>query len=130
MRRRTCTQAIGPSPMLNLAARARPYLGAVVLTAGLLTAGGIYSATRMPSGDLPESEVEARPGALLAAGLSAADLADQIGKAHVLQPVGRIERPPLAFQILVNTYGQSVQHIEDLMITTRNNQALPLHNLA
>src|SRR5262249_34857474 len=54
----------------------------------------------------------------------------QIGKAHVLQPVGRIERPPLAFQILVNTYGERVHKIEDLMITVRNNQALPLHNLA
>src|SRR5262249_51173682 len=40
--------------MFNLAARARPYLGAVVLTAVLLTAGGIYSATRMPSGIYPE----------------------------------------------------------------------------
>ena len=40
--------------MLNLASRARPYFGAVVLTVGLLTAGGIYSATRMPSGVYPE----------------------------------------------------------------------------
>ena len=40
--------------MLNLASRARPYFGAVVLTAALLTAGGIYSATRMPSGVYPE----------------------------------------------------------------------------
>src|SRR5438105_9954798 len=40
--------------MLNLASRARPYFGAVVLICGLLTAGGIYSATRMPSGVYPE----------------------------------------------------------------------------
>src|ERR1700682_3719812 len=40
--------------MFNLAARARPYFGAVVLTAALLTAGGIYSATRLPSGVYPE----------------------------------------------------------------------------
>src|SRR6267143_2683561 len=40
--------------MFNIAAKARPYFGAVVLTAGLLTAGGIYSATRMPSGVYPE----------------------------------------------------------------------------
>ena len=40
--------------MFNLASKARPYFGAVVLTAGLLTAGGIYSATRMPSGVYPE----------------------------------------------------------------------------
>src|SRR5919109_4426168 len=40
--------------MINLAAKARPYFGAVVLTCALLTAGGIYSATRMPSGVYPE----------------------------------------------------------------------------
>src|SRR5919198_3662257 len=40
--------------MLNLATKARPYFGAVVLTCGLLTAGGVYSATRMPSGVYPE----------------------------------------------------------------------------
>src|SRR5438309_356278 len=42
------------SPMLNLASRVRPYFGAVVLTVALLTAGGIYSYTRMPSGVYPE----------------------------------------------------------------------------
>src|SRR6516165_8026045 len=41
-------------PMLNLASKMRPYLGAVVLTVGLLTAGGIYSATQMPSSVYPE----------------------------------------------------------------------------
>src|SRR5260370_34319456 len=40
--------------MFNLASKARPYLGAVVLTALLLTGGGIYSAWRMPSSVYPE----------------------------------------------------------------------------
>src|SRR5438309_7583868 len=40
--------------MLNLASRVRPYFGAVVLTTALLTAGGSYSYTRMPSGVYPE----------------------------------------------------------------------------
>src|SRR5947207_914468 len=40
--------------MFSLASRARPYLGAVVLSTLLLTAGGIYCATRMPSGVYPE----------------------------------------------------------------------------
>src|SRR3989442_1445432 len=40
--------------MLNLATKARPYFGAVVLTVALLSAAGIYSATRMPSGVYPE----------------------------------------------------------------------------
>src|SRR3954451_8465891 len=39
---------------MNLATKARPYFGAVVLTCALLTAGGIYSATRMPSSVYPE----------------------------------------------------------------------------
>src|SRR5947207_4392279 len=40
--------------MISFASKARPYLGAVVLTAGLLTAGGVYSALRMPSSVYPE----------------------------------------------------------------------------
>src|SRR5262245_17623657 len=40
--------------MFNIAAKARPYFGAVVLTTALLTAGGIYSYTRMPSSVYPE----------------------------------------------------------------------------
>src|SRR5947209_3512539 len=40
--------------MLQLASKARPFFGAVVLTAGLLTVGGVYSALRMPSGVYPE----------------------------------------------------------------------------
>src|SRR5713101_10029935 len=38
----------------SLASRARAYFGALVLTGALLTAGGIYSYTRMPSGVYPE----------------------------------------------------------------------------
>src|SRR5438132_1606884 len=40
--------------MFNLASKARPYFGALVVLAALLTAGGIYSVTRMPSGVYPE----------------------------------------------------------------------------
>src|SRR5262249_21854935 len=40
--------------MFNIAAKARPYFGAVVLTTALLTAGGVYSYTRMPSSVYPE----------------------------------------------------------------------------
>src|ERR1041384_4916194 len=40
--------------MLNLASKARPYFGAVLCTVLMLTAGGIYSVTRMPSGVYPE----------------------------------------------------------------------------
>ena len=38
----------------NLGSFARPYFGALVLTTGLLTAGGVYSYTQMPSSVYPE----------------------------------------------------------------------------
>src|SRR5262249_11462989 len=81
-------------------------------------------------GDVREIEVEVRPNDLLAAGMSAADLADAIGKAHRLEPVGRIEGQPLAFQILVNTEGTTAYHIEQLVVATRNNQPLRVGDLA
>src|SRR6516164_9868526 len=40
--------------MISFASKARAYFGALVLTGALLTAGGIYSYTRMPSGVYPE----------------------------------------------------------------------------
>src|SRR6516165_1037245 len=40
--------------MFSLASKARPYFGAVVLSCVLLTAGGVYSALRMPSSVYPE----------------------------------------------------------------------------
>src|SRR5258708_240286 len=40
--------------MISFASKARPYFGAVVLSVGLLTAGGVYSALRMPSSVYPE----------------------------------------------------------------------------
>jgi multidrug efflux pump subunit AcrB len=81
-------------------------------------------------GDQREIEVIARPDDLLAAGLSAADLADQIGKVHRLQPVGRVENPPLAFQILVNTQAETARQIEELVVATKYNQPLQVKDLA
>jgi multidrug efflux pump subunit AcrB len=81
-------------------------------------------------GDLREIIVGARADDLFAAGLSAADLADQIGKVHRLQPVGRIEHPPLAFQVLVNTQGETAKQIENLIISTKNNQPLRVRDVA
>src|SRR5258708_23127506 len=75
-------------------------------------------------GDIREIEVEARPNDLLAAGLSAADLADQIGRLYRLQPVRRIERPPFALQLLVNTQSELARNRENLVIATTHNQPL------
>lgn len=81
-------------------------------------------------GDLREIEVEVRPNDLLAIGMSAADLADQIGKVHRLQGVARIEREPFAFQILVNTQVDTAREIEELVISTKSNQQVRVRDVA
>ncbi|HZT81419.1 MAG TPA: efflux RND transporter permease subunit, partial [Gemmataceae bacterium] len=81
-------------------------------------------------GDLREIEVEVRPDDLLAAGLSAADLADRIGKEHRLQPVGRIEQGPFAFQVLVNTQAEKAREIEELVVSTKGGQQLRVRDVA
>src|SRR3954468_13336250 len=60
-------------------------------------------------GDVREIEVICRPDDLLAHGLSAADVADQIGQLTPLAPVGRIENQPLAFQIIVNNQAKKAR---------------------
>jgi multidrug efflux pump subunit AcrB len=81
-------------------------------------------------GDLREILVEARPDDLLAAGLTVADLADKINKAHRLQPAGRIEHPPLSYQVLVNTQAETSKQIEDLVISTKSNHPLRVRDVA
>src|SRR5260370_12804561 len=75
-------------------------------------------------------EVEGRRDDLLAAGISAADLGDKISKLYRFQPVGRIERPPFAWQIIVNTQSQAAREIQDLVVTTKNNQPLHVRDVA
>ena len=81
-------------------------------------------------GNIREIVVEARPSDLLQHGLSAADLADQISKAHRMQPVGRSERPPLAFQLVINNQSESARGIEELVISTNGNQPLLVRDVA
>jgi len=88
----------------------------------------LYS--NVAGGDVREFKVEPRPDDLLAAGISAADLADQIGKAHRLQSVGRIEEPPFAFQLLVNTQAVKAFELEELVIGLKNNQPLRVRDVA
>src|SRR5438309_10047720 len=81
-------------------------------------------------GNLREIEVEVRPEDLYQHGLSAADVADRIGKAYRLQPIGRIERPPFAFHMIVNTQSEAPRLIEDLIISNKNNQPLRVRDVA
>ncbi len=81
-------------------------------------------------GDVREIEVIARPDDLLAAGLSAADLADQIGQQSSLLPVGRIEGQPFAFHLLVNNQPESIRQIAEMVISNRKDQPLRVRDVA
>src|SRR5580704_12193579 len=81
-------------------------------------------------GDVREIEVIARPDDLLAAGLSAADLADQITQQSNLHPVGRTEGQPFAFQIIINNQPETVRQIEEMVISTRKDQPLRVCDVA
>ncbi len=54
-------------------------------------------------GDIREILVEVDPQALVAAGLSIADVADRVGKEHRLKAVGRLDRDVLQYQVLADT---------------------------
>jgi multidrug efflux pump subunit AcrB len=81
-------------------------------------------------GNIREIVVEARPRDLLQHGLSAADLADQIGKAHRMQPIGRSERPPLAYQLVISNQVENARSIEELIVSTNGNQPLLVRDVA
>src|SRR5437588_8898043 len=73
-------------------------------------------------GDVREIEVICRPDDLLAHGLSAADLADQIGQLTPLLPVGRNDDKPLGYQMIVNNQVKQAGQVADLVISTRKDQ--------
>jgi len=80
-------------------------------------------------GDVREIEVIARPDDLLGAGLSAADLADQIGQLTPMQPVGRVESQPLAYQIIVRNQAEKARQVGDLILTTRKDQPVRVRDV-
>jgi multidrug efflux pump subunit AcrB len=81
-------------------------------------------------GELREIEVLAHPTKLLAHNLSAADLADQITRNYRLQSVGRIEKPPFGFDVIVDTTSQKAARLGDLTISKRNDQPLFVRDVA
>ncbi len=89
----------------------------------------IYRAA-VTGGDVREIEVICRPDDLLAHGLSAADVADQIGQLTPLSPVGRVENQPLAFQIIVSEQVKRAAQVADLVISTRKDQPVRVRDVA
>jgi multidrug efflux pump subunit AcrB len=89
----------------------------------------VYRA-EVAGGDIREIEVIVRPDDLLARGMSAADLADQIGQASFFLPVGRSESQPFAYQLLVNNSLVTPRQIEDLVIATKKDQPVRVKDVA
>jgi multidrug efflux pump subunit AcrB len=77
-----------------------------------------------------EIEVICRPDDLLAHGLSAADVADQIGALTPLQPIGRVENQPLAYQLIVNNQAAKAREIGELVLSTRKDQPVHVKDVA
>jgi CzcA family heavy metal efflux pump len=80
-------------------------------------------------GDVREILVEVEPQALVAAGLSIADVADRLGKEHRLKAVGRLDRDVLQYQVLADTLATDPQDLENRVIAHRNGQAIRLRDL-
>jgi multidrug efflux pump subunit AcrB len=89
----------------------------------------VYLAS-VAGGDVREIEVICRPDDLLAHGMSAADLADQIGQLTPLQPVGRVESQPLAYQIIVSEQVKQAAQVADLIVSTRKDQPVRVRDVA
>jgi multidrug efflux pump subunit AcrB len=81
-------------------------------------------------GDIREIEVIVRPDDLLAHGLSAADLADQISQLSLLHPIGRIEGQPLAYQLIINSQATSARQVEEFVISTKKEQPVRVRDVA
>ncbi len=75
-------------------------------------------------GDIREIVVEVDPQRLVAAGLSIADVADRVGKDHRLRAVGRLDRGPLQFQVLVNSQAGDPVDLEQLVLAHVNGQTI------
>jgi CzcA family heavy metal efflux pump len=80
-------------------------------------------------GDIREILVEVDPHALVAAGLSIADVADRLGKEHRLKAVGRLDRELLQYQVLADTQATDPLELENRVIASKNGQSIRLRDL-
>ena len=75
-------------------------------------------------GDIREIVLEVDPQRLVATGLSIADVADRVGKDHRLRAVGRLDRGPQQFQVLVNSQAGAPVNLERLVLAHVNGQTI------
>ncbi len=80
-------------------------------------------------GDIREILVEVDPHALVAAGVSIADIADRLSKEHRLKAVGRLDRDTLQYQVLADTQAKDPLELEDRVIVEKNGQPIRLGDL-
>ncbi len=80
-------------------------------------------------GDIREVLVEVEPSALVATGLSIADVADRLGKEHRLKAVGRIDRETLQYQVLVDSLAIDPADLEYRVISQKNGQPIRLSDI-
>jgi len=90
---------------------------------------GDVSYVTVQGGDIREILVEVDPQALVAAGLSIADVADRLGKEHRLKAVGRLDREVLQYQVLADTQATDPLELENRVIASKNGQSIRLRDL-
>ncbi len=87
------------------------------------------SYVNVQGGDVREILIEVDPQALVAAGLSIADVADRLGKEHRLKAVGRIDREKLQYQVLVDSQAVNLADLEYRVISEKNGQPLRISDI-
>ena len=75
-------------------------------------------------GDIREIVLEVDPQRLVATGLSIADVADRVAKDHRLRAVGRLDRGPQQFQVLLNSQADGPLDLEQLVFAHTNGQTI------
>ena len=80
-------------------------------------------------GDIREILVEMDPNRLLAAHLSIAEVADRLGKEHLLKAVGRMDRGTLQYQVLADAQVRQPLDLENVVIAYRAGQPIRLGDL-
>ena len=75
-------------------------------------------------GDIREIVLEVDPQRLVDTGMSIADVADRVSKDHRLRAVGRLDRGPQQFQVLVNSQASAPHDLEQLVLAHTNGQTI------